>query len=129
MSQMKVESDFMSQGAETWTTEDGDPAVIGPMIKEKFYSYLKTPVPIEQKIAIFEEIRKTITFKIEEYPDDTRLQNCFEKIYYKFINATRTAKKNWSEEETTLLIGIITMHCALTEDDYSSLVASHIVMS
>lgn len=120
-----MDLDHISESNESWTHADSEKSYqsqLAPLTKEKFYEFLKKKIPPVRKKAIFEEIRKGITFKIDEFPDDSRVSSCFEKVYTKWQTSTRQAKKNWTEEETTLLIAIVTLYCAANEDDFTSLV-------
>mgnify|MGYP000932346012 CR=1 FL=1 len=91
-------------------------------VRERFYAfYKKLPNPREVE-PIFNEIKKNITFKAEEFLVGNRLMEVFEGIVKKQNSATRLSRKNWSEDETFLLISLMAYFCHTHNEDYCSLV-------
>lgn len=122
---MKADSDMMSETSEALSRQESEKShdtQFGAFDKEKFYEFMKIKISSSQKNATFNEIRKGITYKLEQLPDDNGICEYFEKVYAKCQNTSRQGKKNWTEEESTLLLSIMTLYCAANQEDYSSLV-------
>ena len=123
---LKTPADMASESNDTLTnteSEKSGQSNTSMFTKEYFYDFLKSKISPSDLESIFVDIKKGITFKLDELPNEQRMSECFERVYCKSLTSTRQAKKNWSEDETTLIVCIVTLYCALKQADYTAIVS------
>lgn len=90
--------------------------------KERFYAFHQG-LPNHTEIEpLFNEMKKNITFKVDEFLTNKQLLDMFEKVIVKQHSASKMSRKNWSEEQTLFLISLMAYYCHISHEDYTSMV-------
>lgn len=93
--------------------------------RRKFYSFHRILESLGPRINEFaKEMKQQLTVKIPRLLDHQTLADNFERQLYKLAKNPKQTKKNWSEEETILLVSIIAYYCYCNNRDFNSLVSS-----
>jgi len=93
--------------------------------RERFYDlFSRVTRECEFKLDV-EELNRTLNIRIEEIPDNYKVSAIFEELNSKSSVIAR-GKKNWSEQETMLLIWLVIAHSTIEDKDYNDLVTTHI---
>jgi len=89
--------------------------------RERFYDlFSRVTRECEFKLDV-EELNRTLNIRIEEIPDNYKVSAIFEELNSKSSVIAR-GKKNWSEQETMLLIWLVIAHSTIEDKDYNDLV-------
>ena len=89
--------------------------------RERFYDlFSRVTRECEFKLDV-EELNRTLNIRIEEIPDNYKVPAIFEELNSKSSVIAR-GKKNWSEQETMLLIWLVIAHSTIEDKDYNDLV-------
>lgn len=97
----------------------GDPT---KLVRDRFYDFFQRVTRQGEPRIDTEELNKSLTIKVDDLPDSTKIQDIFERLNSK-VALNSKGKKNWSEEETTFFIWIILTYCDLNKYDYQDLVS------
>jgi len=90
--------------------------------RERFYDlFSRVTRECEFKLDV-EELNRTLNIRIEEIPDNYKVSAIFEELNSKSSVIAR-GKKNWSEQETMLLIWLVIAHSTIEDKDYNDLVS------
>ena len=94
-------------------------------VRKNFYAFHKAAAAVSGLVeSVFPELKKHLSFKLPKILDHPTLADYFERQLFKLAKNHKQAKKNWSEEETVLLISVIVYYCLLQNEDYSTLVCN-----
>ena len=92
-------------------------------LRQNFNEFISAASPLEKDVEqYFAQIKKSIQVKIGDILRLDELANCSEKILTRVLTSAGHSRKNWSEEETLLLVSIICYYCLLKNEDHSTLV-------
>jgi hypothetical protein len=97
----------------------GDPT---KLVRDRFYDFFQRVTRQGEPRIDTEELNKSLTIKVDELPDSTKIQDIFERLNSK-VALNSKGKKNWSEEETTFFIWVILTYCDQNKYDYQDLVS------
>jgi hypothetical protein len=92
------------------------------LIRDRFYDFFNRITRLGEPKIDLEELNKSLTIKLEELPDSTKISEMFEKLNSKVVVSSK-GKKNWSEEENIFFIWLIINYCELNRSDFTELVA------
>lgn len=98
-------------------------SIIAAELRKSFYTFhqaIEKVTPYAEKV--FNELKKNLSFKMPKILDYKALSEYFERQLFKLAKNPKQVRKNWSEEETCLLISIIAYYSLLHGEDYNSLV-------
>jgi hypothetical protein len=97
------------------------------LIRDKFYDFFNRVTRMGEPKIDLEELSKSLTIKVEEIPDSTKVSEIFERLNSK-VAMNSKGKKNWSEEETGFFIWILINYCEFNKTDFQDLVneSSHV---
>lgn len=80
-----------------------------------------------------QSLKKHLHFKVDKTLDPQGLADYFERVLFKLAKNPKQARKNWSEDETILLINTIIYYCLFRGEECHSLVMPtlnvHLILS
>jgi hypothetical protein len=92
------------------------------LIRDRFYDFFNKVTRMGEPKIDVEELSKSLTVKVDEIPDSTKVSEIFERLNSK-VAMNSKGKKNWSEEETAFFIWMIINYCELNKTDFQDLVS------
>lgn len=91
--------------------------------RRKFYAFHRILESVAPRINEFaKEMKQHLIVKIPRILDHQALADHFERQLYKLAKNPKQTKKNWSEEETILLVSLIAYYCYIHNRDFNGLV-------
>lgn len=92
-------------------------------LREKYYEFANATKKLYISVdAYFNQLKKNLNIKMNRILTPDELISYFEKIHTKVQVNQRQSRKNWNEEETFLLVSLISYYCLLRDEDYNCLV-------
>lgn len=105
------------------STSEREFTLMATETRKNFYAFHKLAESVAGYVeSVFPELKKNLSFKMPKILDHQSLADYFERQLFKLAKNHKQVRKNWSEEETTLLISIIVYYSLLQSEECGSLV-------
>lgn len=91
--------------------------------RKAFYHFQRLVQSCEKSAQQYNlEFQKNLTIKTQNILDLKGMSDYFERQLFKLARNPKQVRKNWSEDETLLLLSLVAYFCCLYNEDFMNLV-------